>query len=60
MASDSGYEYMAIILDSPLKDAEGKNVYSFIEDTKTLYRWAFNNFEYSTLLNKTNRWTVCR
>lgn len=43
---------MAIILDSPLKDAEGKNVYSFIEDTKTLYRWAFNNFEYSTLLNK--------
>lgn len=52
VASDSGYEYMAIILDSPLKDAEGKNVYSFIEDTKTLYRWAFNNFEYSTLLNK--------
>lgn len=24
----------------------------YIDDTKTLYRWAFNNFEYSTLLNK--------
>ena len=25
VASDSGYDYMVIILDSPLKDAEGKN-----------------------------------
>ena len=52
MASDSGYEYMVVILDSPLKDDQGKAIYPYIDDTKTLYRWAFNNFEYSTILNK--------
>lgn len=52
VASDSGYEYMVVILDSPLKDDQGKAIYPYIDDTKTLYRWAFNNFEYSTILNK--------
>ena len=52
VASDSGYEYMVVILDSPQKDDQGKAIYAYIDDTKTLYRWAFNNFEYSTILNK--------
>ena len=49
VASDSGYQYMVILLGSPVKTADGV-VGSHYTDTAALYRWAFRNFTYKTLL----------
>ena len=49
VAADSGYEYMVILLGSPAKTADGV-VGSHYTDTAQLYRWAFRNFTYKTLL----------
>ena len=49
VARDSGYEYMVIVLGSPATTADGK-VGSHYTDTAALYRWAFRNFTYKTLL----------
>ncbi len=49
VAADSGYEYMVILLGSPVKTADGR-VGSHYTDTAALYRWAFRNFTYKTLL----------
>ncbi len=49
IASDDGYDYMVILLGSPAKTADGK-VGSHYTDTAALYRWAFRNFSYKTLL----------
>ncbi len=49
VARDSGYEYMVIVLGSPAKTADGK-VGSHYTDSAALYRWAFRNFTYKTLL----------
>lgn len=49
VAADSGYEYMVILLGSPAKTADGK-VGAHYTDTAALYRWAFRNFTYKTLL----------
>lgn len=50
VAADSGYEYMVILLGSPVKTADGK-VGSHYTDTAALYRWAFRNFTYKTLVS---------
>lgn len=52
VAADSGYEYMAVVLNSRLKNEDGTRSNQFVDDTKELYRWAFNGFTYSTVLNK--------
>ncbi len=49
VAADSGYEYMVILLGSPAKTADGR-VGAHYTDTAALYRWAFRNFTYKTLL----------
>jgi D-alanyl-D-alanine carboxypeptidase (penicillin-binding protein 5/6) len=51
VARDSGYEYLCIVMGVPNTDQDGKTGVYF-RDTRTLYRWAFNNFTYKTLLNK--------
>lgn len=51
VARDSGYEYLCIVMGAPDKDEQGKSGVYF-SDTRTLYRWAFTNFTYKTLLNK--------
>ena len=51
VARDSGYEYLVVVLGCPETDSEGQSGVHF-RDTKTLYRWAFNNFTYKTLLSK--------
>ncbi len=52
LASDSGYDYIAVVLDTPLTDASGNRAATYIDDTRMLYRWAFNSFAYTTVLNK--------
>lgn len=51
-ASKDGYNYLAIVLDSPLKKLEGIDTkYSFI-DAKTLFEWGFNSLKHSMVLRK--------
>ncbi len=49
VASDSGYDYMVIVLGCPSKTEDGKTGLHYT-DTIELYRWAFRNFTYKTLL----------
>lgn len=52
-AEKNGYKYLCILLGSPNKNEAGQNVrYEFV-DTKNLYEWAFNNFEYKNIGNTT-------
>ena len=51
VARDSGYEYLCIVMGEPNIDNDGKQG-AYFRDTRTLYRWAFNNFTYKMLLNK--------
>ena len=47
VAQDSGYEYLCVVLGSPLSEKTAQ-----FTDTKTLYKWAFKNFAYKTLLDE--------
>lgn len=49
VASDSGYDYMVIVLGCPTKSADGR-VGLHYTDSIDLYRWAFRNFSYKSLL----------
>lgn len=51
VASDGGYDYMVIVLGCPTKTEDGKSG-SHYTDTIDLYRWAFRNFTYKTLLTE--------
>lgn len=46
-ASDDGYNYLCVIMNSP---STGGKRNEFI-DSANLYRWAFNNFEYKSVLD---------
>lgn len=49
VARDSGYEYMVIVMGCPNKDENGQTGLHYL-DTMALFRWAFRNFTYKTLL----------
>ncbi len=49
VASDSGYDYMVIVMGCPTKNEKG-HVGLHYTDSIDLYRWAFRNFTYKTLL----------
>ncbi len=51
VARDSGYEYLCIVMGVPNTDENG-NTGVYFRDTRTLFKWAFNNFTYKVLLNK--------
>ena len=51
VARYSGYEYLSVVLGSPVTDASGSTATHF-KDTKALLRWALNNFTYKTLVSK--------
>lgn len=51
LAYKDGYSYMLITMGAPQQDANGKNVFYNFIDHKNIYEWAFDNFEYTTLLN---------
>ena len=52
LARDSGYDYMVIVLGCPNQDSEGNANTAHYADTRTLYKWAFNEFTYKPLLTK--------
>lgn len=51
VARDSGYEYLVVVMSCPETNSAGETGLHY-RDTKALFRWAFNNFEYSTVLAK--------
>ena len=52
-ASKDGYNYLAIVMKCPVKDAQGKNIRADFSDTRALYEWAFGSFEYKEILSGT-------
>lgn len=53
LAYKDGYSYMLITLGAPQQDEAGNNVYYNFIDHKNIYEWAFDNFEYTTLVSGT-------
>ncbi|MBQ4613015.1 MAG: D-alanyl-D-alanine carboxypeptidase [Clostridia bacterium] len=51
VARDSGYEYLVVVMSCPETNDAGEYGLHY-QDTRTLFRWAFNQFEHSTLLAK--------
>lgn len=53
LASKDGNNYLAVLMKSPISDADGNLVYSHIDDAKTLFDWAFTHISYQVLLADT-------
>ncbi len=51
IARDSGYEYLVVVMGCPDKSEDGTTGLHY-RDTKTLFKWAFKEFEYKTILAK--------
>ena len=51
VARDSGYEYLTVVMSCPETNTAGESGLHY-RDTKALFRWAFNNFSYRTILAK--------
>lgn len=49
VARDSGYEYFAVVLGTPEQNAAGESGLHY-RDTRALFRWGFNQFEYTNVL----------
>ncbi|MBQ5840686.1 MAG: hypothetical protein IIW40_01890, partial [Clostridia bacterium] len=49
VARDSGYEYLVVVMGCPEQNAAGESGLHY-RDARTLFRWAFNSFTYSTVL----------
>jgi len=53
-ASHNGYTYMAVVLGSPCIDRNGIQIETngAMQDTITLYNWAFDNLELKSVINE--------
>ena len=51
-AAKDGYNYLAIVMDSPIKKLDGIDTKCSFIDAKTLFEWAFNSLKYSTIIRK--------
>ncbi len=49
-ASKDGYNYLAIVMDSPVKMLDGYETKCSFIDSKTLFNWAFDSLKYSTVI----------
>lgn len=50
-ASKNGYNYLCIVMKCPVYDDNNRKIRVEFGDTKALYEWAFNEFEYKQILN---------
>ena len=50
-ASKDGYNYLCILMNCPVYDEKGKKIRLEFGDTKALYEWAFNDFEYKNVMS---------
>ncbi len=51
-ASKDGYNYLAVVMDSPIKKLEGYDTKCSFIDAKSLFDWAFDGLKYSTVIRK--------
>lgn len=51
-ASRDGNTYLVILMAAPFDDSEGNLQYYHLTDASALFRWAFNHFDYKTLLSE--------
>lgn len=51
VARDAGYEYLVVVMGCAEENDKGETGLHY-RDTKTLFRWAFSQFEYKTVLGK--------
>lgn len=51
-ASKNGYNYLAVVLDSPIRTIDGLQTKCSFVDAKHLFEWAFNSLKYSTVVRK--------
>ena len=51
-ASKNGYNYLAVVMDSPIKTLDGIPTKCSFIDAKHLFEWAFNSLKYSTVVRK--------
>ncbi len=53
LAYKDGYSYMLVTLNAPQYDESGKSVFYNFIDHKNIYEWAFDNLEYTDILQGT-------
>lgn len=53
MANRDGNKYLAVLMKSPLNDADGDITFYHITDARKLFDWAYNNFSYQVILADT-------
>ena len=51
-ASKDGYNYLAIVMDAPVKKLKGIDTKCSFIDAGTLFDWAFDSLKYSTVIRK--------
>ena len=51
-AAKDGYNYLAVVMDSPIKKLDGIETKCSFIDAATLFEWAFNSLKYSTVIRK--------
>lgn len=51
-ASKDGYNYLAVVMDSPIKKLKGYDTKCSFIDAKSLFDWAFDGLKYSTVIRK--------
>ena len=51
-ASKDGYNYLAVVMDSPIKKLKGIDTKCSFIDAATLFDWAFDSLKYSTVIRK--------
>ncbi len=51
VASKTGYEYLVVVMGCPEQNEQGESGLHY-RDTKALFQWAFKQFEYKTILGK--------
>lgn len=50
LAMKDGYTYLLVTLNAPQKDENGANHFYNFDDAKSIYSWAFRNFEYTDII----------
>ncbi len=56
-AERDGFHYIIVTLNAPYFDSEGNKVQSSFEDHVNLYNWAFDEFEYTRVIEKNEQIT---
>lgn len=51
-ASKDGYNYLAVVMDSPIKNLDGYDTKCSFIDAATLFDWAFDGLKYSTVIRQ--------